>query len=272
MNRLLALLLICMCLLGMTASLLEESIFPGAKESVEDECTERYCKGVVELVGGEYIGIQEDAKGVPAYIMFNDPMTKSTIMVSIMASEKEIRAKLENIRLPFNIVKLPEDFRDAMEDRFRDNAQIAEITSTVLYGIETGVNLREEDPERWKLALLAFENKHLKGDGWYCERPSPQYHEMPEAEVIARILLIVARYQGYEVTKGCAYGDIKRMARQCGMSVIERYFGDISLDTNPRVFYDRAAACVKYLVTGVDYNRKLRDMDFNRLMLFRGCA
>ena len=68
-------------------------------------------KGIVELGGGEWVGIQEGMDGIPALILFNSPQTGCTLAVDeellIIAGAEAIRNKIEKSNTAFASARIP---------------------------------------------------------------------------------------------------------------------------------------------------------------------
>jgi hypothetical protein len=66
----------------------------------------RLAEGAVLEGGGEYVGIQRGSrhKGIPDMVLFNDPMTRTTLALVVSATpltEQQVRAKIAHSRFVF---------------------------------------------------------------------------------------------------------------------------------------------------------------------------
>ena len=76
----------------------------------------RVAEGAVLDGGGEYVGIQRGSqhKGIPDMVLFNDPLTRTTLALVLSAmpiSAQQVRAKITHSRFVFTGVKLKGDDR-----------------------------------------------------------------------------------------------------------------------------------------------------------------
>ncbi len=99
----------------------------------------RLAEGAVLDGGGEYVGIQRGSrhKGIPDMVLFNDPMTRTTMALVVSATPvtaQQVRAKIAHSRFVFARVRRKGDDRRYLarfaprQDRLSRHAPLTECS------------------------------------------------------------------------------------------------------------------------------------------------